>query len=108
MMLSRSPPSRFELLAYVTLALGVFSDQLSTSIALSRENISETNPVALGLMQKGIWTLTDVFLILTSIAVSFILLRIMKSPMARTILVFPFMVGLLRFAVTIWNLSLLI
>ena len=107
-MLSRSTPSRFEVLAYVTLVLGVFSDQLSTSIAMSRENISEANPVALGLMQKGIWTSTDLFLILISIAVSFILLRIMKNPLAKTILVFPFVVGLLRFAVTIWNLSLLI
>jgi hypothetical protein len=108
MMLSRSPPSRFEVIAYLTLVLGVFGDQLSTSIALSRQNIFEANPVALGLMQKGIWSLTDVFLILTSIMASFILIRIMKNPMTRTILVFPFIIGLLRFAIALWNLHLII
>jgi hypothetical protein len=108
MMLSRSPTSRFEVIAYTTLVLGVFGDQLSTSIALSRENIFEANPVALGLMQIGVWSLTDVFLVLASIVVSFILIRTMKNSMARTILAFPFLIGLLRFSIALWNLHLII
>jgi len=108
MMLSRVTPSKVEVFAYVTLLIGFLSDHLSTGIALSKENIIESNPVALSLMQKGIWLQTDLFLILVSVIATFMSLRIVKNPLAKTILVFPFVVGLFRFVVTLWNVSLFI
>jgi|GEM_PF-2944897 hypothetical protein len=108
MMLSRVPPSKVEVLAYITMVLGVFGDHLSTGIALSRQNLMETNQLALSLMQKGLWLQTDAFLILISIAVTFTSIRIVKNPSAKLILIFPFLIGLVRLAVTFWNVSLLI
>ncbi len=108
MMLSRVPPSKVEVFAYITLVLGIFGDHLSTGIALNKEGFIEANPMALNLMQSGIWVQTDAFLILISIAATFTSLRIVKNPLARIILVFPLMIGLVRLVVTFWNVSLLI
>jgi hypothetical protein len=108
MMLSRVPPSKVEVFAYFTMVLGIFGDHLSTGIALSKEGFIEANSMALSLMQKGIWVQTDAFLILISISVTFTSLRIVKNPLARLILVFPFLIGLVRLVVTLWNVSLLI
>ena len=64
MMLSKIPASRFEIIAYLTMILGVFGDHVSTGIALSRVNFFEANPFALNMMQKGIWTQVDAYLIM--------------------------------------------
>ena len=108
MMLSRTLPSRVEAFAYSTLIIGILGDHLSTSIALSRGYVMEANPMALGLMQQNLCVLTDILLIIVSIAATFISLRIMKNPMARATLILPIVVGLLRLAVTFWNVSLII
>ena len=108
MMLPRIPASRFEVLAYFTMILGVLGDHISTSIALSRENYVEANPVALNLMQNGTWIQFDAFLIITSVVATFMLLRTVRNPLIRTVTIFPFIIGLLRLVVTIWNVSLLI
>jgi hypothetical protein len=108
MMLPRIPTSKFEVFAYFTMILGVLGDHISTSIALSRENYIETNPVALNLMQNGIWVQFDAFLIITSVIATFMLLRTVKNPLVRLVTIFPFIIGLLRLVVTIWNVSLLI
>ena len=107
-MLSRAPPSRFEVLAYSTLILGILGDHISTSIALSRENLVEANPIAFNLMQQGLWVQTDLILIIISIAAAFISLRIFNNPLSRITLIFPLVCGLLRLAVTFWNISLII
>ena len=107
-MLSRTLPSRVEIFAYSTLILGILGDHLSTSIALSKENIIEANPMALSLMQQNLWIQTDIILIIVSIAATFTSLRIIKNPMARATLILPIVVGLLRLAVTFWNVSLII
>jgi hypothetical protein len=107
-MLSQTPVSRFEIGAYLLLVTGVVGDHFSTGLALSRQNIYETNPVALGLMQKGLWTITDVALILVSVAASYVFLRVLKKPFSNYILVYPALAGVIRLAVTLWNLSLLV
>ena len=108
MMLSKVPASRFEIIAYLTMILGVFGDHVSTGIVLSKANFFEANPFALNMMQKGIWTQVDAYLIIVSVAATFIILRAGKNPLTKNILVFPFVVGLLRLVVAFWNVSLLI
>ena len=108
MMLSKVSTSRFEIIAYLTMILGVFGDHISTGIALSRENFFEANPFALNMMQQGIWTQVDAYLFIVSVAATFLILRAGKNPLTKNILIFPFVVGLLRLVVAFWNVSLLI
>ena len=107
-MLSRTPPSRFEIGAYLILIAGVAGDHFSTGLALARENIYESNPVALILMQKGLWVPTDLALILISVGATYIFLRVLKKPIAKYMLIYPALAGLIRLVVTMWNFSLLI
>jgi hypothetical protein len=107
-MLSKTPPSRFEIGAYLILVAGVAGDHLSTGLALARENIYESNPMALMLMQKGLWVPTDVALILISVGATYVFLRILKKPIAKYMLIYPALAGLIRLVVTMWNFSLLI
>ncbi len=107
-MLSQTPVSRFEVGAYLLLVVGVVGDHFSTELALTRPNIYETNPVALNLMQAGLWLPTDIALILMSVVASYVLLRVLKKPIANYILLYPALAGIIRLMVTVWNLSLLV
>ncbi len=107
-MFQNTPISRFEVGAYLILVAGVAGDHISTGLALTRENIYETNSFALSLMQKGLWGSTDVALILLSVGASYIFLRALNKPFAKYILIYPALAGLIRLAVTFWNFSLLI
>ncbi len=106
--MSKTPPSRFELGAYLILVAGVAGDHISTGLALARENIYETNPFALALMQNGLWGMTDIALILLSVGASYMFLRVLNKPFAKYILIYPALAGLIRLAVTLWNFSLII
>ncbi len=107
-MLSQTPVSRFEIGAYLLLVAGVVGDHFSTGLALTRQNIYETNPIALNLMNAGLWLPIDVALILMSVAASYVILRVLKKPIANYILVYPALAGVIRLIVTVWNLSLLV
>ena len=107
-MFSATPLSRFEIGAYLFLVAGVAGDHLSTGLALARPNIYETNPVALSLMQSGLWVPTDVALILVSVLATYVFMRVMNKPIARYIMVYPALAGAIRLAVTVWNFSLLV
>jgi len=107
-MLSRTPLSRFEVGAYLMLVAGVVGDHISTGYALARENINEANPFALSLMSRGLWVPTDVALIIFSVAATYLLLRVIKNPIAKYMLVYPSLAGLIRLVVTMWNVSLII
>jgi hypothetical protein len=97
-----------EALAYAIMILGVAGDHISTSIGLSRDYIRESNPMALSLMNNSIWIQTDIVLIVVSILAVFTLVRVVKSPSSRMVLVIPVLCGLVRLGVTFWNLSLLL
>jgi len=106
-MISNLPLSRFEFSAYLLLIAGVIGDHVSTGIALARENIYESNPVALGLMQDGLWLPVDLILILFTVLTPYLLIRILKKDVTRYFLLPPLVAGLIRLLVTFWNLSIL-
>jgi hypothetical protein len=107
-MINRVPLSRFEFSAYLFLITGVIGDHLTTGIALTRENIYESNQVALNLMQNGLWVPLDAILILISILIPYILIRVLKQDVAQYLLIPPLFAGLIRLIVTFWNLSIMI
>ena len=99
---------RVEAFAYAIMILGVVGDHISTTVGLSRDFVRESNPIALGLMDNGIWIQTDIILIVVSILSVFTLLRVLKNPSSRIILILPVICGLVRLGVTFWNLSILL
>ena len=107
MMLSGAQPLKIELSAYITLILGILGDHFSTKIGLNKECVIEVNPMAFNLMQQGIWVQTDILLIIINIVVIFISLRIMNNRISRMTLLLPFLIGLFRLSVAIWNISLM-
>jgi hypothetical protein len=107
-MINRSPLTRFEVGAYAMLIIGVIGDHLSTGIALASRNCYESNPIALGLMQNGLWVSVDVILILSSVLVTYLLSRLFVKPLAQYLLIFPILTGLIRLVISFWNISLLV
>jgi len=99
---------RVEAFAYAIMILGVLGDHISTSLALNRNYIQESNPIALSMMNNGVWIQTDIILIVVSIFSAFALQRIIKNPSTRMILIIPLICGLIRLGVTFWNVSLLL
>ena len=99
---------RVEAFAYAIMILGVVGDHISTSVGLSRDYVRESNPIALGLMDNGIWIQTDIILIVVSILSVFTLLRVFKNSSSRIILILPVICGLVRLGVTFWNISILL
>jgi len=79
-MFSRSPVSRVELGSYALLVLGVLGDHLTTTYGLITQQTQENNPFALMLMQKGLWEITDLVLIVALIAMPYLLMRVVKKP----------------------------
>ncbi len=106
-MLSGNYLKNIEIFSYITLIFGVLGDHISTTLALNRENIREANPMALHLMQQGIWIQADVLLVLVSILTTYLIIRSLKNPMAKLILALPSTAGICRLAVTLWNFSLI-
>lgn len=107
-MLNQTPLSRFEISAYIMLVIGVIGDHFSTGIALTRENIYESNSIVLRFMQNGLWVPIDVTLIVFSVLSTYFLIRVLKKPLAQYLLIFPVLTGLIRLLVTFWNISLII
>jgi hypothetical protein len=98
---------KIEAISYILLMLGVLGDHISTNIALSRSYIRESNPIALNLMNQGLWVQTDLLLVIVSIAIVFITTRVIKNTTYRAIFLLPAICGLFRLGVTFWNISLL-
>ena len=106
-MFSRTPLARFEVSAYLILVAGVVGDHLSTVVGLNRENVYESNPFAAILMQNGLWVTTDVALIVITVAMTYYLLRMKENPIAKYMLIYPSLAGLIRLVVTFSNLSII-
>jgi hypothetical protein len=107
-MFSRTPLAKFEVSAYLLLIAGVVGDHLSTVVGLNRENVYESNPFAAILMQNGLWVTTDVALIVITIAMTYFLLRMKENPVAKYMLIYPSLAGLIRLVVTFSNISLIL
>lgn len=107
-MFRRTPLVKFEVSAYLLLIAGVAGDHLSTVIGLNRENVYESNPITAMLIQKGLWVTTDFALIVITVAITYFLLRMKENPMAKFMLIYPSLAGLIRLVVMFSNLSLII
>jgi len=68
----------------------------------------EANPVVLGIIQQGLWNWVDLSLVLVSIIASFLVLRIVRNPLSRAMLLLPTAIGLVRLVLTIWNVALIV
>jgi hypothetical protein len=98
---------KIEVISYILLMLGVLGDHISTNIGLSRSYIRESNPIALNLMNQGLWIQTDLLLIVVIIVTVYTVTRVLKSSTSKIIFLLPAISGLFRLGVTIWNFSLL-
>jgi hypothetical protein len=101
-------PNLYETIAYTTLIVGVIGDHISTSIGLSKSGIQEMNPLALGLMNNGLWLQVDLVMVSLLMLLPIISTKIVKTPISRMTLIPMFIAGLIRVLATISNISLLI
>jgi hypothetical protein len=106
-MFSRTPLVKFEVSAYLLLVAGVVGDHLSTAVGLNRENVYESNPFAAILMKNGLWVTTDIALIVITVAMTYCLLRMKENPIAKYMLIYPSLAGLIRLGVMFSNISLI-
>ena len=97
--------ARLGLIAYPLTVLGMAVDQLSTTIGLQQPNITETNPVALFLMDAGLWLPVDLALTLLSVVMAELLGR--KRGLWQ-VTAFPLFYGVLRLLFGIHNVSLIL
>ena len=90
-----------------TFVMGVATDHVSTTIGLMTGRLIEQNPFVNWLINLRLWFLFDLFVLGV---VSFVVTRIYRkweSPNRWTVLIFPFMVGIVRLLAGLHNIVLL-
>lgn len=97
---------RFEGVAYLAVIAGIVGDQISTRLALTKPYNYETNLFTVANMQNGLWLPLDILSLVLSICVPALLMRKWRFEGRWAILVFPLILGTIRFAATVWNLHL--
>ena len=100
-----------ERMAYVSVVIGLFLDQLSTRLVIAHPYIYEGNKYVVMMMERGVWLLTDVVVVLGCIQIPYLFIRQMRDrlPYGRYIaLVIPMTVGLVRSMAATWNVCLLL
>ena len=95
-----------EVSACLLLILGVLGDHASTMIVLSKPNTYEANPVAARLMELDLWLPIDILLLAAGLAIPFLMARIDRR--LRMLFVYPFIQGLLRLSMALWNIHILL
>lgn len=98
---------KIEKVSYLVLILGTMLDQISTRYALWFPHIYETNPTTVWLMTKNLWLFFDLIIVFVSILISHFLL-VKFGKIAKAGLSYSLVLGALRLAVGLYNLSLLI
>ena len=98
---------RWEVFAYALLILGSLGDCFSTVAALAYPHIYESNTFVVQLMACGLWLPVNLVLVILGIVVPYLIIRISKNEVYTVILVYPFVFGLIRLGVSIWNVSLI-
>jgi len=96
----------FEGVAYLAVVSGIVGDQLSTRLALSKPYNYETNLFTVANMQNGLWLPLDILLLALSIGIPALLMRRWSFEGRWAVLIFPLILGTIRFAATVWNLHL--
>lgn len=107
-MLTKEFGSKFEIGAYLTLVMGVLGDQISTRVGLARPQISEFNPITSSMIARGLWVPMDVALVAVCVLIPFIMNRMMKHTLVKTLCLYPLIAGLIRLGACVWNFFLLI
>jgi len=90
--------------------LGCTLDQVSTRVALMNENIYESNPYAQALMDRGLWLVVDIILVVSLSALVLtanIILKASGIPHLEYIpYLVPLIVGAIRMGAGIHNILL--
>ena len=93
------------------LILGITLDQLSTNFVLQFPGIYEANPTAAWLMSMNLWLPLDITIIFISILATFLFSMVKDrpalTPISTTFLIYNLVLGILRLACGIHNLTLL-
>lgn len=100
-------PGRIELLAYTTIIIGALGDWLTTTIGLTN-GLAEGNSIASNLMTAGLWIPADLLIVAVCILVPFIVNRLVQTRAANLFYAFPFLAGILKVGVSIWNVNLIL
>jgi hypothetical protein len=98
---------KIEPLAYLLLIVGALGDWVSTRFGVSL-GLVEGNTVAASLMSSGQWMMTDFLVVAVCILVPYVLNRIVKTRVASYFIGFPLVAGIVKIAVSLWNLNLIL
>jgi|GEM_PF-4758917 len=95
-------------IAYLLLLFGVLLDDISTFIGLQME-FRELNPHVVSLMERGLWPIVDVAILITvALATEYLDGLVERSLGRRALIAFPATLGLLRLLMGLHNTALLI
>lgn len=93
--------------AFFTLTMGALGDWLSTKIGLFL-GFNEGNQIAASLMNNGTWLQVDLVLVILCFTIPFLVSRFSDEKAPQSLYWFPFVAGLLKLGVSIWNLSIIL
>jgi hypothetical protein len=89
-------------------ALGCLFDHLTTSYGLSSLTLCETNPMVMGLVERGIWHEMETLVIVVGVFYGLYSLKSMLGSSAHTSLRVLTFAGLIRFFAGFQNLSVIL
>ena len=98
-----------ERMAYASVVIGLLLDQLSTRLVIAHPYIYEGNKYVVMMMERGVWLLTDVVVVLGCILIPYLFIRLVQNrlPYGRYgALLLPMIVGFIRSMAATWNVCL--
>jgi len=98
---------KFEAAAYIFLVLGAMGDWVTTMIGL-RNGLTEGNALAAALIGSGQWALVNALLVASLIIIPYTVNRVTRSGATKFLIAFPMLAGILKIAVSLWNLNLIL
>jgi hypothetical protein len=96
-----------EACSYLALVIGVTFDHITTNLGITRFNLFEANYITKSLMDVGLWSYVDVLLCILFIVVTYISYRVILQKENNFMFIFPFISGLLRILISVWNISII-
>jgi len=98
---------KMEIGSYLSLALGLMLDHLTTKLGIINHNLYESNYFARTLMEIGIWGYVDILLCILFICVTYQSYRILLEKKHSFMFFFPFISGFIRILIGVRNLTLI-
>lgn len=96
------------ILTVLVFSLGCILDHLTTVYGVSLSNIAESNPVVLRLMEFGVWSMTEVLVILMGTILGVTICRAEESKLKDFSMTVLATVGFTRFIAAFNNFALII